>query len=80
MNKLLLALLTSVFFGGAALAASATSFETLDQDGNGSISAQEAEGAPALKDAWQSVDANQDGMVDKAEFSAFEAMEPKKEQ
>lgn len=77
MNKWLLALVASAFFGGAAIAADAPKFETLDQDGNGTISAQEAEAAPNLADAWDKADSNQDGVVDRAEFSAFETMEMK---
>ncbi len=79
MNKWLIALVISAFFGGAALAAEQPTFQTLDQDGNGTISAQEAESDPALADAWDKADSNQDGVVDRAEFSAFETMEMKKQ-
>lgn len=74
MNKLLTALLAGLFFSGVSIAAEAPSFETLDQDGDGSISAQEAESSPELMEAWNDVDANEDGMLDRAEFSAFETM------
>ena len=80
MNKWLLALIVSAFFGGTALAADAPTFDSLDKDGNGTISEQEAAADQSLADAWQKADSNQDGVIDRAEFSAFETMEPKKEQ
>ena len=80
MNKWLVALVVSAFFGGAAMAADAPSFETLDQDGNGTISAEEAKAAPNLADAWNKADSNEDGVVDRAEFSAFETMEMQQKQ
>lgn len=80
MNKTLLALIASAVFAGTAIAAEAPKFETLDQDGDGKISAQEAAGYNGLAGAWEQVDANKDGVVDSAEFSAFETMEMKKDQ
>jgi len=47
-------------------------FEQLDVDGDGYISAQEAEARPDLAAAMQSSDTNQDGKLNSAEFSAFE--------
>lgn len=51
-------------------------FSTLDANGDSYISAEEADKNPALKDNWDAVDTNKDGMVEQAEFSAFEEKAP----
>jgi hypothetical protein len=56
---------------GTAFAAQ-DQFNKLDADGDGYISAQEAADHEGLQKGWQSTDANMDGKVDAAEFSAFE--------
>lgn len=48
-------------------------FSDLDADKDGVISAGEAGTNPGLKDRWDATDANRDGTIDRAEFSAFEA-------
>ncbi|MET0067278.1 MAG: hypothetical protein ABW076_13105 [Candidatus Thiodiazotropha sp.] len=48
-------------------------FSTLDANGDGSISSEEATANEMLYNGWETADANQDGTVDAAEFSAFEA-------
>lgn len=46
-------------------------FENLDSDGDGFISSQEAGQHEALSDLLPSLDTNQDGKLDQAEFAAF---------
>lgn len=76
MKKTLIMLFTSAFFAGTAVAGEDTTFSSLDQDGNEAISAEEAAYSESLTEAWRAVDANDDGVVDRAEFSAFETMAP----
>ena len=53
------------------------SFENLDSDGDGFISSQEAGQHEALADLLPSLDTNQDGKLDQAEFASFsEQMKP----
>ena len=51
------------------------SFNNLDQDKNGKLSKQEAEGNPPLVYKWSEVDTNGDGTIDYAEFSVFEVQQ-----
>lgn len=51
-------------------------FTKLDSNADGVISSEEATANEALYKGWESADANQDGQVDAAEFSAFEAQTP----
>lgn len=46
-------------------------FTQLDEDGNGLISRQEAEGVATLSDNWSQYDHDADGALDAAEFSQF---------
>jgi hypothetical protein len=48
-------------------------FVTIDANGDGMISVEEAQGSSTLKDGISSADTNQDGSLDVSEFSAFEA-------
>jgi hypothetical protein len=48
-------------------------FSKLDTNADGSISSEEATASGILYKGWETADANQDGQVDAAEFSAFEA-------
>ncbi len=58
---------------GVAVAADyPDTFEAIDVDGDGYISAEEARARPDLHENWQATDSNQDGHLDSAEFSAFE--------
>ncbi|HSH29464.1 MAG TPA: hypothetical protein VK971_06100 [Thiohalobacter sp.] len=50
----------------------AMTFEALDRDGDGYISAEEAGAHKGLEANWDKADANQDGHLDSSEFSAFE--------
>ncbi|MCB1792828.1 MAG: PRC-barrel domain-containing protein [Gammaproteobacteria bacterium] len=57
--------------GGAAVTSSAY-FSRIDLDNDGTISEVEAVSEPSLKADWTATDINNDGMIDRAEFSAFE--------
>jgi hypothetical protein len=65
-------LLAAGFFTAAV--ASEDAFIKLDVNEDGYISAQEAVADEPLHQSWETTDANQDGQIDAAEFSAFEAM------
>ncbi len=64
----LAALMISPAFAGGATGG----FKALDADADGYISQQEAAASQGLSDAYGSLDQNQDGKLDSAEFSAFE--------
>lgn len=44
----------------------------LDQDGDGSISRQEAQAEPSISDKWSEYDQNSDGMLDHQEVAAID--------
>ncbi len=46
-------------------------FEEIDEDGNGLISRQEAQGEPALVDSWSQYDEDGDGSLNSQEFGQF---------
>ncbi len=48
-------------------------FESLDQNQDGQLTAEEASRDSALSENWTSVDKDGNGSIDKAEFSAFES-------
>jgi Ca2+-binding EF-hand superfamily protein len=50
-----------------------STFQTLDSDANGTISAAEAKANPDLHARWQELDTDKNNQLDTAEFSAFEA-------
>jgi hypothetical protein len=54
-------------------------FKSLDADGNGAISAEEAQTNEALSASWETIDVNKDGQIDEAEFSAMDIETPKSE-
>jgi hypothetical protein len=56
----------------AAAADYPATFESLDTDGNGYISSQEAAARPDLAKNWPTIDKNSDDQLDIAELSAFE--------
>ena len=64
--------------GGVVVAASSSvpasnaSFEQLDANNDGQVSADEAGNNIELIRMWSSVDTDKDGRIDRTEFSAFE--------
>ena len=68
------AFVASSAFAAAALAGEADHFTKLDTDGDGMVSSEEATADPILSKDWAEVDLNQDGQLERAEFSAFEQM------
>ena len=59
-------------FALGALAGETDHFTALDANGDGAISTEEAAASPMLQEGWAKADANQDGKLERAEFSAFE--------
>jgi Ca2+-binding EF-hand superfamily protein len=49
-------------------------FGSLDTNQDGSISAEEATSDAQLSQNWSDIDADENGVIDQAEFSAFEVM------
>ncbi|MEW8505907.1 MAG: hypothetical protein AB2598_04335 [Candidatus Thiodiazotropha sp.] len=76
MKKRTLATMMGMISGLALSTAlvAGTDFATLDANQDGSISAEEAAADPELSKNWSSIDKDENGMVDAAEFSAFEGM------
>jgi hypothetical protein len=66
------AFVASFAFAASALAGETDQFTQLDTDGNGMISSEEAAADPTLVESWTAVDVNQDGQLERAEFSALE--------
>ena len=79
MKKTMMILLASAFLTGAAVAGEKMGYSDLDADGDGVINAEEAKGSMELTESWEKIDVNADGVVDESEFSAFETMEPAKQ-
>ena len=83
MKKTLITLSAAMFATGLAVAGEKmgqkNDYEALDQNSDGLINSDEAAQSRELSEAWTQVDTNQDGVIDKSEFSAFEAMGPKPE-
>ncbi|PUB79210.1 MAG: hypothetical protein DBP03_00235 [gamma proteobacterium symbiont of Ctena orbiculata] len=76
MKKRTLATMIGMFSGLAlsTTLVAGTDFATLDVNQDGSISAEEAAADPEVSKNWSSIDKDENGMVDAAEFSAFEGM------
>ncbi len=62
----------SAMGGAPAGAQTGPSFDELDQDGSGNLTASEIEAHPQLSQQWQQWDLDNSGDLDQAEFSAFE--------
>ncbi|MBT3014564.1 MAG: hypothetical protein AB2565_06895 [Candidatus Thiodiazotropha endolucinida] len=58
--------------GVCSVTAAEDAFMKLDRNADGFISAEESIVSEALYKNWSTVDANNDGRIDSAEFSAFE--------
>lgn len=71
-----LTFLASLLMASAAFAEGDTSerFKLLDVDGDGRISAAEANRDPQLSTVWDQIEKKEDGYIDRSEFSAFESM------
>ncbi len=46
-------------------------FTSVDANGDGAISQEEAQAVPAILEQWTALDANADGKVDEAEFNSL---------
>ena len=80
MNKS--TLFVALLFASSAWAGehAGASFDDLDQNQDGLVSAEEASGNPRLSDQWSKIDGDASGGIDKAEFSAFEMMDESAEE
>lgn len=79
MNKLTLLLMMLFAAGAYAGEKSDMTFDQLDANGDGQVSAQEASEDSKLSNMWNEVDKDASGTIDHSEFSAFEAMEKPRE-
>jgi hypothetical protein len=70
---MMLGLLGSLLLSTAAFAGA--DFSTLDANQDGSLSAEEAAVDVDLSSNWSDIDKDENGMIDQAEFSAFEEMQ-----
>ena len=61
-------------FSGAAIAAGGSDFQSMDKNGDGYLSQDEAQGNSSLQEKWNDADLNDDGQLDRSEFSQFETM------
>ena len=71
------ALVTGALLQPVSAEEAMSGFKALDTDSNGAISAKEAGASDALSTSWTSLDTNQDGQIDEAEFSVMEVETPK---
>jgi len=58
----------------------ALSFDALDQNQDGQLTATEASQDKMLSKQWTAIDKDENGTIDRVEFSAFEMLEGKGEQ
>jgi len=65
-------MLTTALIAGEAARAD---FGTLDANQDGSLSAEEAAADVELSTNWSDIDKDENGVIDQAEFSAFEDMQ-----
>lgn len=73
----LFALLAALLFSTAAVAAGTSSgvtFDQLDTNKDGLLTAMEASENAGLSSMWTQADQDRNGAIDRAEFSAFETM------
>lgn len=74
MNTKWTAFIFASTFSGAVIAAGGSDFQSMDKNGDGYISQDEAQGNPSLQEKWNDADLNDDGQLDRSEFSQFETM------
>ncbi|MCU7917788.1 MAG: EF-hand domain-containing protein [Candidatus Thiodiazotropha sp. (ex Dulcina madagascariensis)] len=77
MKRTLVALAAAGFVTVAM--AGEEAFKKLDANADGYISAEESTADERLYQGWATADTNDDGMIDAAEFSAFEVNNTKSE-
>lgn len=73
----LFAMLAALLFSTAAVATGTSSgigFDQLDTNKDGLLTAMEASEDDGLSSMWTDADRDRNGTIDRAEFSAFEAM------
>jgi hypothetical protein len=75
-------LATLLFFTAAGITglASSATFEQLDANKDGKVSAVEAGKDIEVTEMWSTVDTDKDGAIDRTEFSAFESLRGKPEE
>jgi|GEM_PF-2440608 len=71
-------LATASFAGEAQPSQTDAAFQGLDQNKDGQLTAVEVKGNAELSKRWTEIDKDDNGSIDQAEFSAFEAMEKAK--
>ncbi len=73
---MILGLFASLALSTAVFAAEGTvDFGTLDVNQDGTLSAEEAGANPELSQNWSEIDKDENGVIEEAEFSAFEGMQ-----
>lgn len=65
-------MLTTALYAGGEMR---PDFGTLDTNQDGSLSADEAASDTELSKNWSEIDRDENGVIDQAEFSAFEEMQ-----
>ncbi|MES9969286.1 MAG: hypothetical protein ABW092_04580 [Candidatus Thiodiazotropha sp.] len=82
MKKTIMKQVIAIFAVGVATSATAAedAFIKLDSNADGFISAEESIVNESLYEGWSAADANNDGKIDAAEFSAFEISNDKQGQ
>lgn len=72
-----LALLGTLLLSAPLFAGEGTTvdFGSLDLNKDGSLSVEEAASSPELSSNWSTIDSDENGVIDQAEFSAFESMQ-----
>lgn len=73
MNRKLALIAAAGLVSSAAMAEYAATFEDIDSDRDGYISAAEAKVRPALAEVFAAADANKDGKLNIDEFVAYES-------
>ena len=74
MTTTIAAVLATLLYGAAVAAdGDKLDFQTLDANGDGVITADEAQEHPELMEAWATLDENADGALDEDEFANFKS-------